>query len=224
MSWWSRGTWPRQQSSRVLRGVAACGAGGGRGYGIKNACLCQAHTRLSCPARNRRCWRPGPGRSAASTGTGCGRRSCWPRRPAGPTPRSPGSWGCAPTRSASGAAGSRPAGWPGWPMPRAAGARGCSPLRTGPRSSRWPARCRPSPGCRCRGGAARTWPANWPPAASSRSRRPRSAGGWPAMPSSPGSTGPGSPSATRSSPPGRPGCWTCTPGPGTAGRWAPMTT
>jgi hypothetical protein len=38
-----------------------------------------------------------------------------------------------------------------------------------------------------------------PPAASSRSRRPRSAGGWPATPSSPGSAGPGSPSVTRSS-------------------------
>ena len=35
-------------------------------------------------------------------------------------------------------------------MPRAAGARRCSPPRTGPRSSRWPARCRPSPACRCR--------------------------------------------------------------------------
>jgi hypothetical protein len=33
--------------------------------------------------------------------------------------------------------------------------------------------------------------ANWLPAARSRSRRPRSAGGWPAMPSNPGSTGPG---------------------------------
>ena len=35
--------------------------------------------------------------------------------------------------------------------------------RTGPRSRRWPARCRPSPACRCRGGAARNWPANWRP-------------------------------------------------------------
>jgi hypothetical protein len=33
-----------------------------------------------------------------------------------------------------------------------------------------------------------------------------------------------SPSATRSSRPGPPGCWICTPGSGTAGRWARMTT
>jgi transposase len=51
-----------------------------------------------------------------------------------------------------------------------------------------------------------------------------SAGGWPATPSSPGSTGRGSPSATRSSRPGPPRCWICTPGSGTAGRWARMTT
>ena len=30
-------------------------AGNWRGYGIKNACLCQAHTRLPCPATSRPC-------------------------------------------------------------------------------------------------------------------------------------------------------------------------
>ena len=39
--------------------------------------------------------------------------------------------------------------------------------------------------------------------------------------SSPGSTGPGSPSATPTSRPRPPACWTCTPGSGTANRWAP---
>ena len=51
-------------------------------------------------------------------------------------------------------------------------------------------------------------------------RRPPSAGGWPPMPSNPGSTGPGSPSATRTSRPRPPACSTCTPGSGTASRWA----
>ena len=36
-------------------GPAQCRAGHWRGYGIKNACLCQADTRLSCLARNRPC-------------------------------------------------------------------------------------------------------------------------------------------------------------------------
>lgn len=46
-------------------------------------------------------------------------------------------------------------------MAREVGARQCSPLRTGPRPSRWRARCQPSPACRCRGGAAQNRPANW---------------------------------------------------------------
>ncbi|HEX6449719.1 MAG TPA: hypothetical protein VF060_09680 [Trebonia sp.] len=66
---------------------------------------------------------------------------------------------CAPTRSANGAAGSRRAGL---------AARRPSPP-TGPRLSRWRTHCAPNPGWRCRSGAARTWPANWPPAAASAS-------------------------------------------------------
>ena len=51
---------------------------------------------------------------------------------------------------------------------------------------------------------------------SGRPWRPQSAGGWPATPSSPGSTGRGSLSVIVSSPPGPGGCSTCTPGSGTA--------
>ena len=53
-------------------------------------------------------------------------------------------------RSASGGAGSPSAGWTGWLTCPGRGGRGGSARRTGPRWSRWPASCRPRPGCRWR--------------------------------------------------------------------------
>ncbi len=72
-------------------------------------------------------------------------------------------------------------------------------------------------------GTAWPWPANCSPVSNIAVTATTISRGWPATPSNPGSTGPGSPSATRSSPPWRPGCCTCTPGPGPASRWAPTT-
>ena len=80
-------------------------------------------------------------------------------------------------------------------------------------------------GAACRAGPAPTWPPKPSAAAwSTRSRRPRSAAGWPRTRSSPGSTGPGSSPATPTSRPRPPGCWTSTPAAGTANRSAPTTT
>lgn len=61
---------------RPVLGITACRAGHWRRYSIKNPCLCEAHTRLSCPVRNRRSWRHEPGRCAGLTVTVCGLRSC----------------------------------------------------------------------------------------------------------------------------------------------------
>ena len=65
-------------------------------------------------------------------------------------------------------------------------------------------------GSRCRGGAARSWPASCSPP-DRAPRRPPSAAGSPRTRSSPGSTGPGSSPATRSSRPRPAACSTCTP-------------
>ncbi len=129
-------------------------------------------------------------------------------------------WACARTRSAHGVPGSPSSDYPASPTPRAVAAHRCSPRWIGPRSSRWRARCRPRPGCRCRGGVARNWPVNWRSAARSRPRCPRSAAGWPRTPSSRGSTGRGSSRGTPTSWSRPPACWFCTPGSGTANPWA----
>ena len=55
-----------------------------------------------------------------------------------------------------GGAGSPSAGWMGWLTGPGPGGRGGSARRTGPRWSRWPASCRPPPGCRWAGGLARS--------------------------------------------------------------------
>ena len=55
----------------------------------------------------------GPGREDARTGTGCGRRSCWPPPAAGTTPGSPLTCASAWTRCASGGAGSPSTGLAG---------------------------------------------------------------------------------------------------------------
>ncbi|MGH8923930.1 MAG: helix-turn-helix domain-containing protein, partial [Acidimicrobiia bacterium] len=39
--------------------------------------------------------------------------------------------------------------------------RGFFPLWWWPRSNSWPVSCLPPPGCRCRGGAIRSWPGSW---------------------------------------------------------------
>ena len=73
-------------------------------------------------------------------------------------------------------------GGPGRPgrSPADRSAAGFSPCGGGDESRRWPVSCPPSRGCRCRGGAPRSWPSRRSPAGWwSRSRRPRCAAGWP---------------------------------------------
>jgi hypothetical protein len=140
---------------------------------------------------------------------------------AGRTPRSPGgsTWRC--SWSQSGANGSPRRAYPAWKIVHGLVGRGLSPLWRWWESRRWPVSCRPSPGCRCRGGAPRSWPWRRSPVESwRRSRRPRCGVGWPRTSSSPGSTGRGSSRGIRTSRSRRPGCWICTPGRGRASCWA----
>ena len=78
---------------------------------------------------------------------------------------------------------------PVWKIASGPVGRGLFPPVAVVTSRRWPVSCPPRRGCRCRGGAPRSWRWRRSPAASwRRSRRPRCAAGWPRTPSSPGST------------------------------------
>ena len=88
------------------------------------------------------------------------------RRPAAtPTRRSPAAGRCTSTPCAAGAAGTPTRAWPGWPTGAGPGGHPGSPRCRSPRSRRWPANCRPRPGCRCR-----RWSC---PDLAARGRRPR---------------------------------------------------
>jgi hypothetical protein len=64
-------------------------------------------------------------------------------------------WICVNTVRKSSGAGSRRTGWAGWMTCPGPAGRGGSARRTGQPSSRWPASCPRSPGCRCPAGPAR---------------------------------------------------------------------
>ena len=97
---------------------------------------------------------------------------------------------------------------PAAPVHRGAGRRGQGAGLRAARRDRGAAVALELPGTGARGDAGA--------GSSRRSRRRRCAAGWPAMRSSPGSTGRGSSRATPTSPPRPGGCWTCTPASGTA--------
>jgi hypothetical protein len=80
-------------------------------------------------------------------------------------------------------------------------------------------------GSRCQGGAARSWRSRSSrPGSPRRCRHPRCAGSWRMTRSNRRSTGPGSPSVTPTLPPRPRACWTSTPRPGKANRWAATST
>ena len=191
MSWWSRGTWPRQQSSRVLRG---------RGVWCRGRARVRHKERMPMPspyqvvlsgeeqavlaarARSVRSEHRDRLRAAIVLAAAAGQANAAIARELGVCTDTVRKWR---RRFAA----SRLAGLADAPR------SGRPPVFTATDRAEVIALACALPAeseCRCRGGAVRTWPASWPPAASSRSRRLPSAGGWPAMPSSPGSTGPGS--------------------------------